>query len=103
MAHQILDVELEKDLEFAAFETYKLYRGQQVGDSATLRSAFKSVGVFKVGACPHHLHDPSPFSLGLAQVFSARVQHHRLFVVQGLLSCVLRAQTPLPLREPCVW
>ena len=46
--YQLLDSELEKDLQFSTFETYKLYRGQQLGDSALLRDAYRSVGIFKV-------------------------------------------------------
>jgi hypothetical protein len=47
-ATQSLTGELEADLQFATFETYKLYRGQQLGDSQLLRDAYKTVGFFKV-------------------------------------------------------
>lgn len=37
-------------MKFARFESYKLFRGQQLGDVSFLRSSFKQAGVFKVCA-----------------------------------------------------
>jgi hypothetical protein len=44
----MLDSELEADLQFSRFESYRLFRGQQLGDMALFRSQYKPVGTFKV-------------------------------------------------------